>query len=732
MPDRGDMIQTAERLVARGRYQQAVKTYRRLIDSEPEDTTALNRLGDLYVRLEQVDEAVDLFRKIAEHYAADGFFVKAIAIYKKILRLDPTQFDVYEILAGLYHRQGLVSEARTQYEAVADYFRKHDDLGGAIRIQQKMTELEPERVTHRIRLAELYQKGSETGSALRQYRKIADLMVRHDRIDDAVKVYARALGIGAGDLAFVTDSVLGLREKGYPDAARRVLEAAVELNPEAARVARLAGLVDGQEDDEEVVVDGVAPVPPPLEAPAPTEDDEVAEPPTVAVASPETPVPETAESDESEGDDGYFELDLDAAPPDLGDLEAAAEEIAALDLEQVHPDLRESSGSLELELDLESLEPDVGPVSGDLEAPEAALDLDALERSADEVEGRQEIQGEEDLMAEAEVLIKYGLEDKALERLAELLHRQPRHLEARAQRIRVLLGRGEKARVLEEAGELERLSKLLALPEPWVNVRQEIEEFGLDPAAPPDRAEAIEPEVVAPETPAIELFEEVESAASGGAEADEGDSSPDVVVVPEADLEWLEVEPPVSPDERADDQLFEDENQFFDLAAELERELDDGPELTTRSAAGEIPAEQTLEQIVAGFKKGVEESLSPEDYDTHYNLGIAYREMGLLDEAIGEFQLAAKDSRYLADCCSMLGLCFLDKGFPELAIKWYRRGADSASVGEMERLGLLYELGSLHVDLEEPAAAREVFIEVYGINSNYRDVVARLEELRDE
>ena len=80
---------------------------------------------------------------------------------------------------------------------------------------------------------------------------------------------------------------------------------------------------------------------------------------------------------------------------------------------------------------------------------------------------------------------------------------------------------------------------------------------------------------------------------------------------------------------------------------------------------------------VEGFKKGVAEHLSPTDYDTHFNLGIAYREMGLLDEAIGEFQIAAKEPSHLVLCCSMLGLCFLDKGLPELAIRWYRRGLDT-------------------------------------------------------
>ncbi|HYO16340.1 MAG TPA: hypothetical protein VE685_24335, partial [Thermoanaerobaculia bacterium] len=112
-----------------------------------------------------------------------------------------------------------------------------------------------------------------------------------------------------------------------------------------------------------------------------------------------------------------------------------------------------------------------------------------------------------------------------------------------------------------------------------------------------------------------------------------------------------------------------------------------------------------------------------------FNLGIAYREMGLLDEAIGEFQLASKDPSHLVLCCSMLGLCFLDKGLPELAVKWYRRGLEAPGLAEEDNLGLLYDLGCAYLAAGDESSAYKTFVELYGINTNYRDVVARIEEL---
>jgi len=172
--------------------------------------------------------------------------------------------------------------------------------------------------------------------------------------------------------------------------------------------------------------------------------------------------------------------------------------------------------------------------------------------------------------------------------------------------------------------------------------------------------------------------------------------------------------------------LFDEEDDFFDLAGELVEELSKEEVFQD----GLVQQEQSLEEIVEGFKKGVAEHLSPTDYDTHYNLGIAYREMGLLDEAIGEFQLAAKDARHLIICCSMLGLCFLDKGLPELSIKWYRRGLDAANLADDDRLGLMYDLGNAYMAMGDDMSAYGTFAELYGIKTNYRDVVAKLEELR--
>jgi tetratricopeptide (TPR) repeat protein len=125
-----------------------------------------------------------------------------------------------------------------------------------------------------------------------------------------------------------------------------------------------------------------------------------------------------------------------------------------------------------------------------------------------------------------------------------------------------------------------------------------------------------------------------------------------------------------------------------------------------------------------------------EDLETHYNLGIAYREMGLLDEAIGEFQKVAKAMqkgkpfRYAMNCSTMLGLCFMDKGEPKVASMWYQRALESPGLEQDAVLALRYDLGMALENAGESKQALDSFRQVYAMNIDYRDVADRIAELQ--
>jgi tetratricopeptide (TPR) repeat protein len=125
-----------------------------------------------------------------------------------------------------------------------------------------------------------------------------------------------------------------------------------------------------------------------------------------------------------------------------------------------------------------------------------------------------------------------------------------------------------------------------------------------------------------------------------------------------------------------------------------------------------------------------------EDPETHYNLGIAFREMGLLDEAIGELQKTcqAVDRGHpfpqVMQTYTWLAQCFLDKGVPEAAIRWYHKALESRGVDEETRTALYYELAAAHEMSGDKPSAIKNFMEVYGRNIDYRDVAERIKALK--
>jgi tetratricopeptide (TPR) repeat protein len=157
--------------------------------------------------------------------------------------------------------------------------------------------------------------------------------------------------------------------------------------------------------------------------------------------------------------------------------------------------------------------------------------------------------------------------------------------------------------------------------------------------------------------------------------------------------------------------------------------------------APEKTAVESLNQLAEVFQEfrselGEMGEEQDEDLETHYNLGIAYREMGLLDEAIGEFQKVAqavqkgKPFRYTMNCATLLALSFRDKGEPKIASLWYKRALEVPGLDQETVMALRYDLGISLEMAGESEAALDSFRQVYATNIDYRDVADRIATLQ--
>ena len=166
-----------------------------------------------------------------------------------------------------------------------------------------------------------------------------------------------------------------------------------------------------------------------------------------------------------------------------------------------------------------------------------------------------------------------------------------------------------------------------------------------------------------------------------------------------------------------------DEDDAFLLAEKLAEELNPVEEHAT---AGDM---LDVDQVFAQFKKGVEEQIGLEDSDTHFDLGIAYKEMGLLDDAVHEFQLAMSNPQKECLAHTMVGLCFVEKGAIADAIGHFKKGLYCDTKTDREELGLYFELGVAYELLHDPKEALYYFQKVQKRDATFRNVLARIRAL---
>ena len=183
--NKNKVLANAERYVQQGKLQNAITEYEKIIKADPKDLTVLNTIGDLYARVGQVDQATEYFKKVGDRYSADGFTVKAIAMYKKLTKLNQGAYDCVQRLAELYTQQGLYSDARQQYIVVADHHMRNNELQDAARIFQRVLELDPENSVMQNKLADLYEKTGHKDEARNMFFRSADSLYARGSLEQA-------------------------------------------------------------------------------------------------------------------------------------------------------------------------------------------------------------------------------------------------------------------------------------------------------------------------------------------------------------------------------------------------------------------------------------------------------------------------------------------------------------------------------------------------------------------
>ena len=244
------VLASAEKYVQQGKLQNAISEYEKVLKNDAKDLTVTNTVGDLYSRLGETDKATESFKIVGDAYASQGFTVKAIAMYKKISKLKPSLESLLK-LAELYTQQGLFNDARAQYLQVAEEFLKAGELENAVRIFQKILEMDPENSNMRIRLAEVYVRLGKKTEAWQIFSSAAESLRSRGSLPAAEEVLQRMLTLDPGNTYALLMQGKNMIESGDAAGAVACLQKVTDIdtNPDGLRDLLKAYLQTGQLSD---------------------------------------------------------------------------------------------------------------------------------------------------------------------------------------------------------------------------------------------------------------------------------------------------------------------------------------------------------------------------------------------------------------------------------------------------------------------------------------------------
>ncbi len=198
-PDKKEAtIERARQLADTGQYAQAIAAWRHLLDESPNDANVYNTIGDLALKSRANAEAIDAYNKAARFFLQEGFHLKAIAVYKKILKLEPDRAEIYTLLGDLHVVRGLMNNAVADYLSSAKLFLNAEKTMNALTLFRKIAKVDPQNTDVRLRVADLCLKEKLKDVAIEEYLCVGKEYQRQGRADDARTIYDKILKITPG------------------------------------------------------------------------------------------------------------------------------------------------------------------------------------------------------------------------------------------------------------------------------------------------------------------------------------------------------------------------------------------------------------------------------------------------------------------------------------------------------------------------------------------------------
>jgi len=229
--DKNAVIKEAQKFSAKGQFDKAIAEWKKLVKVSPNDANIFNTIGDLCLKKDAKADAVDAYKRAADILAADGFTSKAIALYKKVLNIDPKKIEAHLALADLNAEKGLTGNALESYKLVADHYKQRQEMAKALGIYQKMADLNPSNSAFRLKLADMYAKEGMKNEAVKAYLEVADVHMSKEAFQDARQIFEKVLALDPNSKqVYHKAGIIYYKEGKYVEACK-ALKPAFEGDP---------------------------------------------------------------------------------------------------------------------------------------------------------------------------------------------------------------------------------------------------------------------------------------------------------------------------------------------------------------------------------------------------------------------------------------------------------------------------------------------------------------------
>jgi tetratricopeptide (TPR) repeat protein len=797
-------LQEAENLANQGKISQAIKRYLDILERDPSELTLLNAIGDLYIREKNVSEGLKQFYRLAEAYVQEGYALKAIAIYRKIVKLEPESVAPLLKLGELYQAQRLVREAREIYYQLAERYEKKEQNDEALETLRKVVQLDPENATAKGRLAAFYEQMGHKEEAGQVYLETAQLALRLGDARSAQVALKKAQELNPNQPQI---QLLRAREAlalKHPEEVEPILSRAPGLKDDpAGRSLLIESYVAMQQPEKAKTLAlrlfranpaDFSPLACFVSACAQVGEFDAASQALYVVAdelirrgstrslmeslllirskSPQhLPTLELIFRicDESRSEDTEILEGLGHTFLKCGQYEEAARLFQRLaDREPANEhyrvllrDVSQKRGERFSSARVVALPSSATAFTREEAAAPPASPLRVVDREAMVKEA----------LEKSELFARYHLVSRAVAELDTVLELFPDETDIHKRLVgmcwRDLPERAEQAaRALASiyaqqgnADEARRFAQMAGEREAAATLAAPLQTH-------PTQTPTPEPPPHLRAQPAAPVWQEIDLSQDWESFLAQTTSASPASQVPRQPASFNFNDSRIEINFYLKQGLFEEASgavgelegtlpgdpRIAELRALVEAHAS-APEAGIPSAAAPGSSDDTPTNPPDGYVEAPEPALgsleepSPlpappsaprqesgpeDDPEANYNLGVAYWEMNLLDEAIGEFQkvvkgagVGARPPNYL-QTCTMLATCFMEKGLAGLAVQWYSRALETPDLDEDTWLALQYDLGVAYERAGNLPCALERFSEIYRQNINYRDVAEKI------